>query len=107
MRKLFAAVTLALSLGTFAYAAEPAKAPAPGAPAAVAPAAVPVAPGVPAAAAPAAAPMQQAVAPAPAAPLKKEIKANKVITISMFLCIIGVTLCVVIWAARHTKSTAD
>ena len=35
MNKLFAAVLLALSLGAFAYAAEPAKAPAaPGAPAA-------------------------------------------------------------------------
>ncbi len=101
MKKLFAALTLALSLGSFAYAAEPAKAPAaPGAPAAAtAPAAAPA----PAAAtAPAAAP----AAPA-AAPVKKEIKANKAITIGMFLVIIAVTLSVVVWAAKRTKTAAD
>jgi cation/acetate symporter len=110
MKKLFVSLTLALSLGSFAYAAEPAKAPAtaPGAPAAAAPAAAPGAPGAPGAPAamttPAATPTPAPAAPAPA---KKELKANRVITISMFLVIIGITLCVVVWAARHTKTTAD
>ena len=110
MKKLLAAVTLALSLGTLAYAAEPAKAPAaPGAPAAATAPAAPAAPGAPATmAAPAASPAQPAAAPAPAAPVKKkELKANKVITIGMFLVIIGITLCVVVWAAKHTKTTSD
>jgi cation/acetate symporter len=110
MKKFIAASILALSLGTLAYAAEPAKAPAaPGAPAAAtAPAGAPAAPAA-MQAAPSATPTAPAVTPAaaPAAPAKKEIKANKVITISMFLCIIGITLCVVVWAAKHTKTTAD
>jgi len=111
MKKILAAVTLALSLGAFAYAAEPEKAPAgaPGAPAAAtAPAAAPAAPGAPAAAVAPGAPAAPAAVPAAApAPLKKELKANKVITIGMFLFIIGITLCVVVWAARHTKTTSD
>jgi cation/acetate symporter len=111
MKKILAAVTLALSLATFAYAAEPAKAPAaPGAPAAAtAPAAAPAVPGAPAAAtAPGAPGAPAAAVPAAApAPAKKELKANKVITIGMFLVIIGITLCVVVWAARHTKTTSD
>src|SRR5512137_2809949 len=36
-----------------------------------------------------------------------EIKANKAITITMFLIIIAITLCVVVWAAKHTKTTSD
>jgi cation/acetate symporter len=104
MRKLFAALTLALTLGSFAYAAEPAKAPAaPGAPAA---ATAPAAPGAPAVAAPAAQ-TNAPVAAAPAAPLKKEIKANKTITISMFAVIIAITMSVVVWAAKRTKTAAD
>ena len=86
MNKLFAAVLLALFLGTFAYAAEPEKAPgAPGTPAAVT---APAAPGAPATmAAPSVNPVQPAAAPAPApVPVKKrELKANKVITIGMFM----------------------
>jgi cation/acetate symporter len=110
MKKLFVALTLALSLGSLAYAVEPAKAPAaaPGAPAATAPAA---APGAPAAVvAPGAVPgAPAAAAPAPAAPVKpkKELKANKAITLSMFAVIIGITLSVVVWAARRTKTAAD
>ena len=111
MKKILAAVTLAVSLATFAYAAEPAKAPAePGAPAAAtAPAAAPAVPGAPTAAtAPGAPGAPAAAVPAAApAPAKKELKANKVITIGMFLVIIGITLCVVVWAARHTKTTSD
>jgi len=43
------------------------------------------------------------------APLKKQVtlKANKAITLSMFAVIIGITLGVVIWAARQTKTAAD
>ncbi|KAF0215836.1 MAG: cation/acetate [Geobacteraceae bacterium] len=96
MKKLFVSLTLALSLGSFAYAAEPAKAPAAttAAPAAMtAPAATPVAP----VAAPAAAP----------APLKKEIKANKAITLTMFGIIIAITMSIVVWAAKRTKTAAD
>ena len=111
MKKLFTAFALALALGSFAYAApEPAKAPA--APAAAAPAATaPATPGAPAAVvAPGAVPAAPAAAaPAPAAPLKpkKELKANKVITLSMFAIIIGITLSVVVWAAKRTKTAAD
>jgi cation/acetate symporter len=107
MKKSFAAVILALSLGTVVYAAEPVKAPAaPGAPAVAAPAAS--AAGAPAAVTPAA-PMQQAAVPAPApVPEKKvELKANKTITIGMFLVIIAITMGVVVWAAKQTKSAAD
>ena len=45
-----------------------------------------------------------AAAPA-AAPAK--VKPNRAITITMFLAIIGVTLGVVVWAARQTKTAAD
>ena len=103
MKNLIAAFTLALSLGTLAYAAEPAKAPADtGTSAAVtAPAASPTAPAV---AAPSAAP----AAPAAAAPSeKKTIKANKAITIGMFAVIIAITMSVVVWAAKRTKTAAD
>ncbi|MBT0653442.1 solute symporter family protein [Geomobilimonas luticola] len=100
MKKLIAAFTLTLSLGALAYAAEPAKVP----DAASASASAPVAttPAV-------ATPVQQTVtqAAAPVAPVKKEIKANKTITIGMFLVIVGITMCVVVWAAKKTKTAAD
>jgi cation/acetate symporter len=49
-----------------------------------------------------------AVTPAPApAPAKAEIKANPYVTIPIFLIIIGVTMGVVIWSAKRTKSAAD
>jgi len=91
MKKTLIALTLALALGTFAYAAEPVKAPE--------------------TAAPAAATATTTVAPAaavatPAAPATK-IKANKVITIGMFSIIIAVTMGVVVWAAKKTKTAAD
>jgi cation/acetate symporter len=108
MKKLFVALTLALSLGSLANAAEPDKTPAaaPGAPAAMAPAA----PGAPAAVmAPAAVPGAPTAAPAPAAPIvpKRELKANKTITITMFGIIIAITMGIVVWAAKHTKTAAD
>ena len=56
-----------------------------------------------------AAPDATTPAPAAAAPLakKKVLKANKVVTLSMFAVIIGITLCVVVWAAKQTKTAAD
>ena len=96
MKKLFAALTLALALGSFAYAAEPAKAPA--------------APGAPEVAASAAAPTAQAVVPAPANPAddgKVSLKANPKVTIPIFLIIIGATMAVVVWSAKQTKSASD
>ena len=107
MKKIFIAATLALSVAAAAFAEEQKAAPA-AAPAVSAPAAQGAAPAV---AAPAAQVNQsQAVAtPAPAkpAPAKKELKTNKTITIGMFLIIIGVTMGVVVWAAKQTKSAAD
>ncbi|MBT1076199.1 solute symporter family protein [Geobacter grbiciae] len=100
MKKLIAAFTLALSMGTFAYAAEPAKAPvAAEAQTVAAPAqATATAPAAPVAA-------KAAVAVAPAE--KKELKANPMVTIPIFLMIIGATMCVVVWSAKQTKSAAD
>lgn len=102
MRKLITALTLALSLGSFAFAAEPAKQ-ATGtaaAPAMTAPAATQAAPAVPAA------PMT-AKAATTAPEQKKSFKANPVVTIPIFLIIIGVTMMVVVWSAKRTKSAAD
>ncbi len=106
MKRLLAAIGCVLSLSIAAYAAEPAKAPAapeakpavaaPAAATAVAPAAV--APAQPAAAAPAA---------AKPAEDKGKLKANPKVTIPIFLIIIGVTMCVVVWSAKKTKSAAD
>ncbi|TLM68416.1 MAG: cation acetate symporter [Deltaproteobacteria bacterium] len=39
--------------------------------------------------------------------LAAEIKANKTITITFFLIIIGITLSVVVWSAKRTKTAAD
>ncbi len=105
MKRLFVAIGCALCLSVAAYAAEPAKAPAaPDAKAAVAaPAATP-------AAATATAPVdaaKPAVAPAAAPAKKKEIKADRTITITMFAIIIAITMGIVVWAAKHTKTAAD
>ncbi len=43
----------------------------------------------------------------PNAALAAEIKANKAITIGMFLFIIAITMGVVVWAAKKTKTAAD
>ncbi|OHB33660.1 MAG: cation acetate symporter, partial [Desulfuromonadaceae bacterium GWB2_53_15] len=108
-KNIFIATSLVLSVAAAAFAVEPTKAPAaPGStPAVAAPAATaPAAPGAPAMAAPGA----QTAAPAAApAPLKKQVtlKANKAITLTMFAVIIGITLAVVVWAAKQTKTAAD
>jgi cation/acetate symporter len=107
-KQILIAASLTLSIASAAFAEEPNKAQvAPGAtPAATAPAAAAPA-GAPAMVAPGAVPgAPVAVAPKPE-PKKRELKANKVITLSMFACIISITLGVVIWAARKTKTTAD
>ena len=43
----------------------------------------------------------------PNAALAAELKANKTITIGMFVLIIAITMGVVVWAARKTKTAAD
>ncbi|MBT1073997.1 solute symporter family protein [Geobacter grbiciae] len=105
MRKWIAGITLALSLGSFAFAEEPAKAPAaPGAPAAVTvPAAVPA----PTASAPAAATDAAKTAVPATTTEPKKLKANPMVTIPIFLTIIAVTMAVVVWSAKRTKSAAD
>jgi cation/acetate symporter len=109
VNKLIIAASLALSIATVACAEDPQKAPAApgGAPAATAPgSAAPT--GAPAMAAPTAGAPATAAAPAPAAPVKvRVLKANKAITLTMFAIIIGITLGVVVWAARQTKTAAD
>ena len=103
-KKIIIAASLALTVAAAAFAEEPKQTPAaaPAAVTAAAPAATPGAPAITAAG---------AVTPAPAVapPLtkKRELKANKVITLSMFAVIIGITLGVVVWAASQTKTAAD
>ena len=97
-KKIIIAASLALSVAAAAFAEEPKQAPttAGATPAATAP--VAAAPGA-ATPAPAAAP----------APIKKQVtlKANKAVTLSMFAVIIGITMTVVVWAAKQTKTAAD
>ncbi|AJY70790.1 sodium transporter [Geobacter sulfurreducens] len=101
MKRLIAAFSLALSLGTFAWASEPVKVPA-------APQEQAVAAPVQAAAPTPAAPVTEKAA-VPAAPSEKkhELKANPMVTIPIFLAIIGATMMVVVWSAKQTKSAAD
>ncbi|KAB0664676.1 cation acetate symporter [Oryzomonas japonica] len=102
IKNIIIATGLVLSVAAAAFAEEPSKASAGpnAAPAATAPSA-----GAPAVAAPAAQAQAPAAAPAPAK--KRELKADKTITLTMFAVIIGITLGVVVWAARHTKTAAD
>ncbi|HBG08029.1 MAG TPA: cation acetate symporter, partial [Geobacter sp.] len=106
MKKIIIAATLALSVAAAAFAEEPSKAaPAPGAAPAMS---APAAPGDPATAATAVQTPAPAAAATPA-PLtqKRELKTNKVITLSMFAVIIGITMGVVVWAAKQTKTASD
>ena len=104
-RNIIIAASLALTVAAAAFAEEPKNAPAAAGatPAATAPA--PAA--APTMATPGAATPAPAAAPAPAEKKKVTLKANKVITLSMFAVIIGITMGVVVWAARQTKSAAD
>jgi len=102
-KNIIIAASLSLTFAAAAFAEEPKKAPADqgAAPAVSAPAANPAAPAI-------AAPAASVATPAPAAPVKKrELKANKMITLTMFAVIIGITLGVVVWAAKQTKTAAD
>ncbi|MEI6305799.1 MAG: cation acetate symporter [Deltaproteobacteria bacterium] len=111
IKNLIIAATLTLTVAAAAFAEEPKKdAAAPGAPpAATAPAAAaPAAPGTPAATAPGAQAPAPAAAPAPPKEAgKRVLKANRPITLTMFGIIISITLGVVVWAAKRTKTTSD
>ncbi|MEI6824233.1 MAG: cation acetate symporter [Desulfuromonadales bacterium] len=105
LKNFIIAASLTLTVAAAAFAEEPKSAPAAGGAAPAATATAPAAPGAAVVAAPGAATPAPAVAP----PLtkKRELKANKAITLSMFAVIIGITLGVVVWAAKQTKTTAD
>ena len=107
MKKIIIAAALALSVAAAAFAEEPNKA-------AVAPAAPQAATATPAPGAQQAvtgvetkASAAPVVAPAGKSSHKRELKANKTITIGMFAVIILITMSVVVWAARQTKSASD
>ncbi|HJV36609.1 sodium:solute symporter family transporter, partial [Geomonas sp.] len=121
LKKSLVAITLLLAATTATVAAEPAKQ-LPAAQAAAAPAAQPAAASTVKSAV--AAPAAQAATPSAAAVTAKalvpgaaltpakagapaKVKPNRAITLTMFLAIIGVTLCVVVWAAKRTTSAAD
>lgn len=95
MKKTVITCVLALSLGAFAYAAEPGKAPA----------TQQVEPAVTASVPQGTAPAAVSAPAMPAAPAK--IKTNKMITIGMFSFIILITLGVVVWAGKKTKTASD
>ena len=104
MKKIIIAAALALSVSAAAFAEEPTKAAVSGAATAVTESAA----GAPQVAALTAQAQEAAVAPAAANPSqKRELKTNKVITISMFAVIIGITMGVVVWAASQTKTASD
>jgi cation/acetate symporter len=102
MKRLLLSMTLLLTLGTAALAVEPTAKPSAG----VAPVAASSA--APQALSPAAAPAPAvAAAKAPAPAVTPGLKTNRVITVGMFLFIIGITMGIVVWAARQTTSAAD
>ena len=103
LKNIIIAASLTLTFAAAAFAEEPKSVSTPSGAAVTAPAT----PGVPVVAAPGATIPTPAAAPAPAEKKKVTLKANKVITLSMFAVIIGITLGVVVWAARQTKSAAD
>lgn len=94
MKKFVLTCVVAISLGSAAYAAEPAPA---------APKAIPTV--TASASITAAAPAASPIADKSAAPAK--VKTNKAITLSIFALIIASTLGVVVWAAKRTKTAAD
>ncbi len=104
-KNIIIAASLVFTVAAAAFAEEPKNAPAAAGAAPAVTATAPAAPGGAVVAAPGAATPAPAVAP----PLtkKRELKANKAITLSMFAVIIGITLGVVVWAARQTKTAAD
>ncbi|HEY6008383.1 MAG TPA: cation acetate symporter, partial [Geobacteraceae bacterium] len=105
LKQALLAMTLMLLTATVGLSAESAKPAAPAGSAVAAPAAAPAASQAVASAQGQAAPAAAAKTATPAAPNK--VRPNRAITISMFMVIIGITLCVVIWAAKRTTSAAD
>ncbi len=101
MKRLWIPLILSLTICPLCYAA-PADDAAAKAPAATVTTAAPVTP--PAAGAPAA---TNAVSTKAPAPLAKEMKTNKAITLTMFAAIVLFTAMIVVRAARSTKTTAD
>ena len=103
LKNIIIAASLALTVAAAAFAEEPKNAP--DASGAVPAATAPAPSAVPAIASSGAV----TSVPAVAAPLtkKRELKANKAVTLSMFAVIIGITMAVVVWAARQTKTAAD
>ncbi len=97
LTKIISALLLVLTLSTFSLAEEPGKSSSPATPSVSATVTQ---------AAPATVNSKPAAAPVPA-PLQTKVKPNRAITISMFMGIIGITLCVVVWAARQTSTAAD
>ena len=107
--RLLSALALSIMLISVAAAVEPAKQapstpPAASTQSAAAPSAA--ATSMPAAAVPAD-PTKASPAPAAPAPAPTKVKPNRTITITMFLAIIGITLGVVVWAAKRTTTAAD
>ena len=96
MKNIFIAILITLSLGTLCFAEEPKNdlGAAPAASASVA--------GQPVVAVP-------APAAVPAGPVidHSKLKANPKVTIPIFLIIVGVTMGVVVWSAKKTKSASD
>lgn len=96
MKRLLLAIMLGLTC-SFAHAEQPA------------PTAAPVAAPSSAIAAPAAtAPLAASVGGAKAqAPPAKTLKTNRKLTVSMFVAILASTGCILVWAARKTKTASD
>jgi len=103
--KILSAMMLTLLLTTVGIAAEPSSSPK--ADAAASSSAPAVQAPVPAQSPPAAVSPAAPAAASPVSGVPTKVKPNRAITISMFMGIIGITLCVVIWAARSTKSASD
>ncbi len=100
MKRTFIALCLAIFLGSVAYAAESAATPATAAPTST----TSSSPAATTAVMPAATQnTPEANTPAP----DRTFKANPMVTIPIFLIIIGVTMAVVVWSAKKTKSAAD
>jgi len=95
MKNLVTTFIVAILLATAAYAAEPAAS-------TQAVSAVIASASTGAGASTASPPVSRSESAAPA-----KVKTNKAITLSMFALIIGITLGVVVWAARKTKTAAD
>lgn len=97
MKQLLLSIMMVITLGTAAFAEAPSAQKNDNAvPAVVAPAQ---------AVAPVTATLPAPTALKPAAPPK--VQTNRMVTLSMFLVIISITMGIVIWAARQTKTAAD